>query len=444
MNMQPVEGLILLGLPYAAILVFIAGIVWRLRRARFSVTSLSSQFLESKWVPWGTVPFHIGIIVLFFAHLIPVLIPGMWLSFLSSRTALLTVEAIGIGAAVLCIVGIVILFTRRVTSAAVQSTTTVMDLIVLGILLAQIAVGLGVAVLHRWGAVWSAGTTTPYLWSIVTLQPDASFVAGMPPLMKLHLAGAWIVLALVPFTRLVHMFVVPLQYLRRPPQKVVWANPRRQVALEQEVHHEVAGRRLLLRGALGLGAAGALLSIGIVGKLFSYFRGTDMTEVERAELLHTRLRRLEGTAEQRSLQLERMRSSYIKVARLGDLQPNAGTYFIDYHMRPALAYRGPDGLPHLISAKCTHLGCTIAKDVNPEGRILCPCHVSWFELSNGAPTPGSPAKAPLPILGWVLREPTGQIVASRGPDGAFEGEPDPEAMDNYEVFIARSFANREA
>jgi nitrate reductase gamma subunit len=443
MNLQPLENLILLGLPYAAILLFVVGIVWRTRSSRFSISSLSSQMLESRWVPWGTVPFHLGIILLFFAHLIPFLMPGVWQSIVSTRTGLLVAEGIGIGAAVLCIVGLVLLFGRRVTSPSVQSVTTVMDLVVLGLLLAQIAVGLGVAVLHRWGAVWSVGTTTPYLWSIVTLRPDASFVAGMPPLMKLHLAGAWIILALVPFTRLVHMFSIPVQYLSRPPQKVVWANPRREVARERLVRREVAGRRLLLRGAIGIGAAGVLLSVGVLGKLFNFFRAPVTTDAEEANLLQTRLQRLEATAEQRSLQLERMRNPYIRVARLGDLQPNSGTYFIDYHMRPALAFRGEDGLPHLISAKCTHLACTVAKDVSPEGRILCPCHVSWFELRNGEPLPGSPAKAPLPILGWVLRDPTGQIVASRAPDGTMEGEVSPERIENYEVFISRSFATRE-
>ena len=78
MNLQPLESLILLGLPYAAILLFVVGIVWRMRSSRFSISSLSSQMLESRWVPWGTVPFHLGIIVLFFAHLIPFLAPGVW------------------------------------------------------------------------------------------------------------------------------------------------------------------------------------------------------------------------------------------------------------------------------------------------------------------------------------------------------------------------------
>ncbi|MHB0971799.1 MAG: respiratory nitrate reductase subunit gamma [Thermoanaerobaculia bacterium] len=49
---------------------------------------------------------------------------------------------------------------------------------------------------------------------------------GAPLLLKIHLAGAWVTLALIPFTRLAHMFALPLQYLWRRPQKVVWATKR--------------------------------------------------------------------------------------------------------------------------------------------------------------------------------------------------------------------------
>lgn len=437
------ESLILLGLPYAAILVFLVGIIRRYRRARFSVSALSSQFLEAKWIAWGSIPFHLGIIILFFGHLIPFLLPGPWRIFVSNRAALLTVEAIGMGAAILCIVGLTVLFVRRVTHRAVQSITTVPDLIVLGLLLFQVAVGLGVATLHRWGAVWSVGTTTPYLWSLVTLRPDATLVTGMPPLMKLHLAGAWVILALVPFTRLSHMFSIPLQYLTRPPQKVVWSSPRRRLAEELVVGHEIEGRRLLLRGAVGVGAAGVLLSIGVMEKLFGYFRGPDMSVEEEATLLNKRLERLAMTTEQRELQLERMRSSYIYVARLGDLSHNQGFYFIDYHMRPAMAFRTVEGTPHLISAKCTHLGCTVAKDVDSEGRVLCPCHVSYFDVRTGTPEAGSPAKAPLPTLGWVLRDPFGEIIASRTAGGALDGDLS-RLSDDHEVWIARRLAEQEA
>jgi Rieske Fe-S protein len=90
-------------------------------------------------------------------------------------------------------------------------------------------------------------------------------------------------------------------------------------------------------------------------------------------------------------------------------------------MRPALAVLGEDGLPLLISAKCTHLGCTVASEVNEEGKILCPCHISYFDVKTGAPDPGAPAKAPLPHLEWALMDPAGQIVGTRSAAPALAG-----------------------
>ncbi len=68
--------------------------------------------------------------------------------------------------------------------------------------------------------------TVPYLRSLLMLRPDPTLVAGVSKLMTWYLAGAWIVLALLPFTRLVHMFAFPLGYLGRAPQKVMWVTPR--------------------------------------------------------------------------------------------------------------------------------------------------------------------------------------------------------------------------
>ena len=113
-------------------------------------------------------------------------------------------------------------------------------------------------------------------------------------------------------------------------------------------------------------------------------------------------------------------------------------------MRPALAFRGDDGLPLLISAKCTHLGCTVGSQVDGEGRLLCPCHVSYFNLETGVPEPGSPAKAPLPRLGWVLRDAEGNLVASRSPAGQLAGEPFTDLLESYDVYIAREFGGRDA
>lgn len=223
----PTESLLLAGLPYAAIVAFIVGMIWR-GRSRFTVSSLSSQIFESRFLPWGSVPLHAGLFILFIGHLVPFLFPGTWLQLVSNGTTLLAVEAIGAAAAMLCLFGLVVLLVRRLASPAVRAGSTLVDFTVLVLLIAQVAIGLSLATMHRWGAVWSVGTTTPYLWSVLTFRPVPDHVAGAPLLLTLHLAGAWLVLALIPFSRLVHLFSVPLEYLMRRPQRVIWnREPRR-------------------------------------------------------------------------------------------------------------------------------------------------------------------------------------------------------------------------
>lgn len=217
--------LLFVGVPYAAMVVFMAGLVWRYRSPQ-TISSLSSQLLESRWLVWGAVPFHLGIAIIVAGHLIPLLVPAAWQSFVASRTALLAIETVGVAAAILCLAGLVVLLVRRVSTPSVRASSTAFDVIVLALLIAQVVLGLGVALTQRWGALWSVHTTTPYLRSVFTLRPDPALVAGMPLIVSLHIIGAWITLALIPFTRLVHMFSLPLGYLVRAPQRVVWARGR--------------------------------------------------------------------------------------------------------------------------------------------------------------------------------------------------------------------------
>lgn len=429
-------------LPYLALASLVFGSIYRFRTRRFTYSALSSQFLESRALKWGTVPFHVGILVLLAGHLVPFLLPDLWRELTAGRSFLLTVETVGVAAALLTVLGLTVLFLRRIIATKIQGVTTVMDLVVVLLLLAQVVVGLGLALGHRWGAAWSTGTTTPYLWSVLKLQPDVSYVIGLPPLARLHLVGAWVLFLLVPFSRLVHLFSLPLSYLVRPPQRVVWATRRRlEEAVEAARRRQT--RRHLIKGLVGSGAAVALLSLGVMDKLFRFFQGPRLSLEEESQHLGKKLERLEQTARERELELERMKEPYIRIARLGDLSTDRGTYFIDYRMRPALAFRGDHGLPLLISAKCTHLGCTVASQLDDRGRLLCPCHISYFDLETGEPNPGSPAEDPLPHLGWVLREADGTIVMSHAPSGESVGDWVAERLDDYEVWIARSFERLE-
>jgi nitrite reductase/ring-hydroxylating ferredoxin subunit len=157
-------------------------------------------------------------------------------------------------------------------------------------------------------------------------------------------------------------------------------------------------------------------------------------------MMQQRLERLKSTVGIRQLELDREESASILVAPLSELDKTTGKYFIDYQMRPALAFIGTDGLPSLISAKCTHLGCTVGNQVDAHGKILCPCHVSYFDVTTGQPDANAPAKAPLPHIGWVIKDKSGKVIASRLASGVTTGDTKAGAIEGASVYIAKSEA----
>lgn len=430
------DSFLFVGLPYIALAVCILVTFYRLRYQRFAQSALSSQFLENKQLLFGSMPWHIGIGVILSIHFFVLFFPGLWQALTANRVFLYAVETVGVALSTLAIIGLVVLLFRRVTSAKVQAVTTTMDLVVLLLLLGQVALGLATASLYRWGASWATSTAVPYIWSLISLRPDISYVVDLPPIMKGHILGTWVLLLLIPFSRLIHILALPLQYLFRPPQKVLWTNSRRQEG-QLSLSEKQEARRYFLRAAFGLAGGTALLSVGAADKLFRFFFGPRLSEKEEAKVMAEKLALMEKNVEQKKYELERQQNDYIFIGKLSELSPTKGKYFIDYAMSPALAFLDKDKLPLLVSAKCTHLGCTVGSKVDAEGKILCPCHISYFDIYTGMPNPDSPAKSPLPHLGWVLMDPAGKMVASKTADGKVNGTPDLTDLSQYSVFIAR-------
>jgi len=230
MTDRAVDLLLFVALPYVALTSLVVGSIVRYRTDRLRLSAFSSQLLESRRLLWGSIPFHAGIGILFAGHLLPFLAPDIWRRAVVRPGVLLTVEVVGAAAGLLALFGLVVLLVRRMSSARLRGASRFMDLAVLALLLAQVVLGLWVALGSRWGSVWSTGTTTPYLWSLLTLHPDPALVADLPLPARLHLTGAWLIFLVVPFSRLIHVFSLPLGYLVRPPQRVVWASRRRQEA----------------------------------------------------------------------------------------------------------------------------------------------------------------------------------------------------------------------
>ena len=231
------DGLLFGAFPYVALTIFVVGTILRYRRG-FQYSSLSSQFLEAKTFSLGSTPFHVGILVVFFAHLIGFIFP----SFVFGGTNLVIMETIMLAFSMVAIAGLSILFYRRVTNQRVRMVTNTMDIIIEVLLLVQFIIGIYIAVSLKWGSAWYASDMVPYLVSVFTFQPDIVGISATPLLIKLHVIGAFMIILLIPFSRLVHFLVAPLHYIFRPYQVVRWNWDRKKIRDPEQPWEDVVQR----------------------------------------------------------------------------------------------------------------------------------------------------------------------------------------------------------
>jgi nitrate reductase gamma subunit len=227
--MNALNTVLFVAFPYVAVIVCVVGVAYRYRQKGFTVSSLSSQFLEGRRLFWGAVPFHLGLLAVLLLHLAAWLFPGALLAWSRSPARLVALEITTFAFALSVVLGLAVLLSRRLTNHRVRAVTSGADVAVVLLLLAQVGLGAWIALRYRWGASWFAADLAPYLWSLVKLDPETAAVFALPWPIKLHVAGAFVLVLLVPFTRLVHFIVAPLHYLARPYQQVIWNWDRRKI-----------------------------------------------------------------------------------------------------------------------------------------------------------------------------------------------------------------------
>jgi len=209
--------------PYIAGAIFLIASWIRYDREQFTWRASSSQMLSSKGFRAASNMFHVGVLFIFFGHLVGLLTPhALYEPFISTGNKQLLAIISGGAAGLLCWVGCFLLLKRRLSDPRVRATSSGADIFILVLLFVQVSLGLltiPFSMGHLDGSVmlmlanWAQG--------LVTLQSDAaSHIYGVSLIYKLHIFVGLTMFVVFPFTRMVHIWSVPVKYFARNYQIV--------------------------------------------------------------------------------------------------------------------------------------------------------------------------------------------------------------------------------
>lgn len=213
--------------PYIALTVFCLGHGYRYITDRYGWTAKSSEFLEKKNLFYGATIFHWGIILVFLGHAGGLLTPQSLLDQvgINGATHSLIAHYAGLVTGAAALVGLGLLLRRRTSSRRLQLTTTWNDYATLIGLTIVVVMGLYNVI---FGDFYILDTVAPWIRSIVTFTPHPELMKNVPFNYKVHIVSAFALLALSPFSRLVHIWSLPLGYFLRG-----WILFRRQITAEK-------------------------------------------------------------------------------------------------------------------------------------------------------------------------------------------------------------------
>ncbi|MFD1318244.1 respiratory nitrate reductase subunit gamma [Loigolactobacillus zhaoyuanensis] len=206
--------------PYLMLGSFVFGTIIRFAFFHPTVTAKSSELLEKKTLMVGSIMFHVGIIGVFFGHIIGVLIPKAWTDALGiSDEFYHHIIAMPAGAffGILATVGVYILCFRRFHDHRVFHASSTGDLVVIVALTAEITLGML--------SSFVAGPINPdfnyrtslAIWvrQIFMFHPDFRLMLQVPLMFKFHVIFGFMIFGAFPYTRLVHALALPWQYVYR-------------------------------------------------------------------------------------------------------------------------------------------------------------------------------------------------------------------------------------
>lgn len=212
--------------PYIVLTVFVVGSWARFDREQYSWKTDSTQLLSKGGMRLASNFFHIGVLAILGGHFVGLLTPHSW--FLAMGVSDMTHQWVAIIAGgvfgIMCLIGAVMLWVRRLTNTRVRAAGRKSDTFVITWILVTLLLGLSTiptSIGHaNHGDAGVMVALAEWVQSVVRFQADPALLADVDPIFKIHMVFGMTLFLIFPFTRLVHIFSVPIGYLGRAYQIV--------------------------------------------------------------------------------------------------------------------------------------------------------------------------------------------------------------------------------
>jgi nitrate reductase gamma subunit len=215
--MDTLNTLAFLVFPYLALTTCVVGHLYRYLSDPYGWNTRSSELLDKKGLKVAATVFHWGIIFTLLGHGAGLLIPQKYWDALGIDSQTHTMFAIysGVLVGAAALLGLTLLIYRRIVKDRILATTTLNDFVTLGLLFFVVATGFTNVVTALYKHYDILSTVAPWLRGIVTFTPDPTLMLQVPIRFKVHILAVLALIGFWPFSRLVHIWSVPLTYLFR-------------------------------------------------------------------------------------------------------------------------------------------------------------------------------------------------------------------------------------
>lgn len=209
-------------LPHIALAVMVFGIITRLVMANKTIQAESTQLLTDRKVVLGSNLFHVGIIMVFFGHLTLFIPEELYHLIMTTETKRLIALSIGSFFGTMAIVGMSILITRRFFSPRISYQSSFADYFILILLFVEAGLGISAVVGTATSSIEQYAALGEWAQAVVTFQPNAGdLLANHTIQYKIHIVTGFLIFIIFPFTKLVHMLVLPYTYFLRKGYQLV-------------------------------------------------------------------------------------------------------------------------------------------------------------------------------------------------------------------------------